>query len=264
MSGLPEDNFPAFNEAAERLTAAGYVVINPAQGSTPGSNSRANQAWYETEEYRSRIANCLEKLRTAEGLAQLPGWGRSNGAREEHFRSTLMGIPNDSVDDWIANNRAKCIRWVGPPECMPTQSYPGDAGFDLVVYGQTRIAIDGVADVPLGIKVELPPGVWAMLMGRSSTMRERGLHVAQAIIDQGYRGPLFAACHNISDRVVWLEPGERVAQLIPMPLMSERLGVRHVEVLGSSERGEAAFGSSGGFADGRGGGIRVGANSSRS
>ena len=50
---------------------------------------------------------------------------------------------------------------------------------------------------------------------------------------------------NIGDMPVELKRGERIAQLIPMPLISERLHLERVEKLTLSERGERAFGSSG-------------------
>lgn len=137
------------------------------------------------------------------------------------------------------------IKYIGDPEYEPRSGYPGDAGFDLVVSEDTQIPYDGFADVPCGLSIELPQGVWAMVTGRSSTIRRRKLLVSQAIIDQGYRGPIFAGVWNLGEAKYEAKRGERIAQLIPFPLLSARLQFERVETLGPSARGESAFGSTG-------------------
>lgn len=140
------------------------------------------------------------------------------------------------------------IRWVSDelgPELQPTRAFPGDAGFDLVVSKPVRIAIDQFVDVPCGISVQFPPGVWGMITGRSSTLRKRGLLVAQGIIDQGYRGPLYAGVKNLSGSVQEIAAGERIAQLIPFPVLADGLSFVRVERLDPHARGAQGFGSTG-------------------
>lgn len=137
------------------------------------------------------------------------------------------------------------IRWTGSPEFAPKRGYPGDAGFDLVVSETTRVHIDHFVDIPCGINVELPHDCWGMITGRSSTLRRRRLLVNMGIIDQGYRGPLFAGVWNMGEEVVVVEEGERIAQLIPMPLTSMMLLPQRVEELSPSARGLKSFGSTG-------------------
>lgn len=127
--------------------------------------------------------------------------------------------------------------------CDPRTGYPGDAGVDLYVSENTRIPFGQFADVPCGCNVELPPGTWGMLTGRSSTIRDRGLFVTQGIIDNGYRGPLFAGVHNLSDTSVQLQKGDRIAQLIVLPLVP--VAPQQVDALSQSDRGSNGFGSSG-------------------
>lgn len=140
---------------------------------------------------------------------------------------------------------SRAILWTGDPGCAPTQGYDGDAGFDLYVAEDTRVHVGGFVDVNHGIQVELPPGVWALITGRSSTIRNRGILVVNGVIDNGYRGPLFAACQNLGDEVIELKRGERIAQLIPFPLVSDRLHLGAVAALSESARGVRAFGSTG-------------------
>lgn len=137
------------------------------------------------------------------------------------------------------------LKWLGQEECCPQRFHPGDAGFDLVVARPTEIPPGEFVDVDCGIKVELPEGVWAMITGRSSTLRKRRLLVAQGIIDQGYRGPLYAGVWNLGTEPNHVVRGERLAQLIPFPLTASRLRLQQVAELSESSRGEAGFGSTG-------------------
>ena len=137
--------------------------------------------------------------------------------------------------------------WTGPPDCAPDVGYPGDAGFDLynTLEEPLTIAPDELVQIPSGIAVEMPPGTWSLILGRSSTFGKVGLLVNPAVIDNGFRGPLYAVCRNITTEPVTIHPGQRVAQLIPFPLTAAVLTWRHVATLSDSERGTAGFGSTG-------------------
>jgi dUTP pyrophosphatase len=137
------------------------------------------------------------------------------------------------------------IKWTGDSECEPRRGYLGDAGWDLIVQTTTRVPIDGFVDIPHGVCMEMPPGMWALITGRSSTIRRRGLLVVNGIIDNGYRGPLFAAVQNLSGKVITVEKGERIAQLIPFALTSAGATLSRVAELSEHERGIQAFGSTG-------------------
>lgn len=137
------------------------------------------------------------------------------------------------------------VKWTGRVEYGPRHHYAGDAGYDLVVSERRVIDPGEFVDVPCGICVELPPGVWAMVTGRSSTLRKRQLLVAQGVIDQGYRGPMFAGCQNLGRESEVVDVGDRIAQLIPFQQETARLRTEWAEALAPSDRGEAGFGSTG-------------------
>lgn len=122
------------------------------------------------------------------------------------------------------------------------RAYSDDAGFDLFCKERRTIEPGEFVDIPLGCAVQLPEDWWAMLTGRSSTLRNRGLLVHTAIIDHGYRGPLFAGVFNLSRELVEVLPGERVCQLILMPQWRGRVAFGQ---LADHPRGFAGFGSSG-------------------
>lgn len=127
---------------------------------------------------------------------------------------------------------------------LPDQAYPGDAGYDLYCSSDARIHPGQYIEIPCGFSMGMPEGYWGWLTARSSTAR-RGLLVNQAVIDQGYRGPMFVGVTNVGARTVRVETGERLAQLIPMPLCAADTGIAQVQELSESERGSNGFGSSG-------------------
>ncbi|XAO35665.1 deoxyuridine triphosphatase [Microbacterium phage FireCastle] len=128
---------------------------------------------------------------------------------------------------------------------MPIRAHSDDAGFDLFVARETLVPAHGFADVPSGVRMQLPNGYWGMLTGRSSTIRKRGLLVVQGIIDTGYTGELFSAVWNLTDKPVLIEEGDRVAQLIILPNSTQQSVLRRSDGLGDTKRGSNGFGSSG-------------------
>ena len=126
---------------------------------------------------------------------------------------------------------------------VPSKAYPDDAGFDLAVVEECVLAPGFTGDVPTGIAIGMPPGWWGRIIGRSSTMRKRGLMVMEGVIDAGFRGELFTGVFNPGDDYVVVEPGERLAQLLFLPVPTVHWSER--SELTASERGVNGFGSSG-------------------
>lgn len=133
---------------------------------------------------------------------------------------------------------------------LPSNVHPGDAGFDLYVSEDVVVAPHAFTDVPVGARVALPPGVWARITGRSSTLRKRGLMVVEGIIDTGYRGDLFSGVWNLTSEKVILRAGDRIAQLILHENVSARyrpeaVSAERFDAVGGDSRGVAGFGSTG-------------------
>lgn len=82
MTGHPDLNFPAFHEAARRLRASGFEVVNPAE-----INADPNMPW--TVCMRHDIA----QLVTCDAIATLPGWPRSRGASLEVGIAQALEMP---------------------------------------------------------------------------------------------------------------------------------------------------------------------------
>ena len=126
---------------------------------------------------------------------------------------------------------------------MPYQAYPGDAGYDLYVSQTVTIEPHTFKDVHTGIAVAMPPGIWGRITGRSSTIRKYGLQVQEGVIDCGFRGELYTAIWNHTDKPVTVEAGMRLAQIIFYDVKS--LKWKEVTELPESNRGPKGFGSSG-------------------
>lgn len=129
---------------------------------------------------------------------------------------------------------------------IPTRANHDDAGLDLYVSANVTIQPHSFVDVPTNTAVSLPAGTWGYLTGRSSTLRKKGLLVNPGVIDAGYTGELFSGVWNLSDQTVTLAPGDRIAQLVVLPNLTQTLEPARVEEFGSAgTRGERGFGSSG-------------------
>jgi dUTP pyrophosphatase len=127
----------------------------------------------------------------------------------------------------------------------PQIGKPGDAGFDLFYTDAQPVTIEPgeFVNVRSKIAVEMPHGTWGMIVGRSSAFKRR-LFVAPSVIDNGYRGELFACCWNIGVEPQTIEVGDRIAQLVPFPLTAESMHWAKGR-LSDSDRGTSGFGSTG-------------------
>lgn len=245
MTGLPDSNFPLFLETARRLRAAGFDVACPAEGVPDSDRAQAQDEGDQHQNgdlYRGFMRRGISTVMECDGVCTLTGWQHSKGATAELTVADVLKLEVGNTDYWLGNPPRE-LKYTGYDAFGPSKAYPGDAGFDLYVSEETRIKVNGFADVPLGINVQLPPGTWAMLTGRSSTIRTRGLLVTQGVIDNGYTGPLYAGVKNLSGEIAVVKKSERIAQLIPFRL--EPLTVRQVVELTETDRGTNGFGSTG-------------------
>lgn len=81
MTDLEDYNYPAFDEAAERLRARGHDAVNPAESVLP-----ADAAWH------LHLRNAISWLITCDTIVLLRGWHHSKGARLEHHIALELGI----------------------------------------------------------------------------------------------------------------------------------------------------------------------------
>ena len=135
------------------------------------------------------------------------------------------------------------VKLLWPAAKLPTKAYPTDSGWDCYSSETILIHPGKIRKVPLGIAVELPPGYELQGRPRSSSLANKGLHVAFGTVDNGYRGELCAVVLNTNDYAVLLPVGERVLQLVPQAVVDSCLV--ETDELSPSDRGENGWGSSG-------------------
>jgi dUTP pyrophosphatase len=144
-----------------------------------------------------------------------------------------------------AAQRPPTIKFIRDSEhaVVPTRKHIGDVGYDLVLSRELCIAPDGFTDAHTDLRIALPRNHWAMITGRSSSLRTHGILVLTGIIDQGYTGPLHIAVHNMRNKEFHLEAGSRIAQLIIHEIHTFEW--EEVEELPRTDRGDRGFGSTG-------------------
>jgi dUTP pyrophosphatase len=128
---------------------------------------------------------------------------------------------------------------------LPVQAHPGDGGVDLFAREEVWLAPRARASVPTGIALAIPPGFAGLVLPRSGLAARHGLGVVNGpgLIDSGYRGEVRVLLVNHGQEAVRLARGERIAQLLVVPVADQELV--EVEELPDSPRGEGGFGSTG-------------------
>ena len=130
---------------------------------------------------------------------------------------------------------------------MPTYGSEEAAGADLYacLSETVTVAPGETVWIPTGIAVEIPKGCAGLVFARSSMGAKRDLAPANkvGVIDSDYRGEVNVVLHNHGSRMQQVAPGERVAQLVIVPVFTP--GFRQVQELENTARGTGGFGSTG-------------------
>ncbi len=137
---------------------------------------------------------------------------------------------------------------VGDSIPLPTYATDGSAGLDLRVVLDQPLAIEAGQTELLntGIAIHLvDPSLAAVLLPRSGLGHKNGIVLGNLVglIDSDYQGPLMISCWNRSSETFTVEPGERIAQLVIVPVV--RAEFELVADFELTERGAGGFGHSG-------------------
>ena len=131
---------------------------------------------------------------------------------------------------------------------LPAYATPGSAGLDLracidqpieLKPGQTEL-------IPTGMAIHIADNAYAaVILPRSGLGHKHGIVLGNLVglIDSDYQGQLFVSCWNRSQTSFTVNPLERIAQLVIVPV--QRVDFNIVESFGTSERGAGGFGSTG-------------------
>lgn len=143
------------------------------------------------------------------------------------------------------------VKLIHPAAKIPARMTQGSAGLDIyasdnIEVPPTRCNSEGCADVgralvPTGIVLQLPPGTVGRIGSRSGLSVNSNIEAGAGWIDNDYRGELKVELKNFSSKTYRVNPGDRIAQLVILPL--EEVEVESVSQLEDTLRGSAGFGS---------------------
>lgn len=130
-----------------------------------------------------------------------------------------------------------------PGAKAPNYAYKGDAGLDL--FSNENIVIEPMhrAAIKTGIYLEIPEGYVGVIWSKSGLSLRQGLNMIAGIIDSNYRGEIKLAMVNLSSKLIRIEKGDKLAQMLIQRF--EEVKLKEMETLSPSVRGEKGFGSSG-------------------
>ena len=131
---------------------------------------------------------------------------------------------------------------------MPAYATPGAAGLDLraCIEAPVTIAPGDTHLVSTGMAIHIAdPGYAAVILPRSGLGHKHGIVLGNLVglIDSDYQGPLMVSCWNRSRETYTIEPMDRIAQLVIVPVV--RAKFRLVQEFEASERAGGGFGSTG-------------------
>ena len=131
---------------------------------------------------------------------------------------------------------------------LPAYATEGSAGLDLRACLDQALTLEpGQTElIPTGLAIHIAdPGLCAMILPRSGLGHKHGIVLGNLVglIDSDYQGQLFVSCWNRGQTTFTIEPGERIAQMVLVPVMQAEFEI--VDEFSNSERGAGGVGSSG-------------------
>jgi dUTP pyrophosphatase len=137
---------------------------------------------------------------------------------------------------------------VGTQIPLPSAATPGSAGMDLRAVLDAPLVLEPgtSALIATGIAIHIgDPGYCAVILPRSGLGHKHGIVLGNLVglIDADYQGPLMISCWNRGQSAYTIAPGDRIAQLVFLPVA--QAAFRVVEEFAQSHRGEGGFGHTG-------------------
>jgi dUTP pyrophosphatase len=136
---------------------------------------------------------------------------------------------------------------VNPNAMTPVRGSKFSAGYDLSACIDKKVIIPPHSTVKIGtgLAIKPPEGYWGAIFARSGLATKQGLRPANCVgvVDEDYRGEYIVALHNDTDTTQYIEPNERIAQLVFLPYLNCEF--EEVEALDKTERDSGGFGSTG-------------------
>lgn len=136
------------------------------------------------------------------------------------------------------------VALLSPQAFLPVKAHPTDAGFDLAIPAACRLGPHEHDRIDFEIAIEIPPGWYGQIFGRSSVFR-RGLSVHPGVIDADYRGSIQILIANQLPTQHVFSRGDRLAQLLVLPVPAVTMIQVAPEMLSQTTRGSGGLGSTG-------------------
>jgi dUTP pyrophosphatase len=131
-----------------------------------------------------------------------------------------------------------------PGAIVPTRAHSTDAGLDLYSPVRQVIRANDRESIDTLVRVAIPKGYVGLITSKSGLMVNEGI-TSRGTIDSGYTGTIKAVLFNHSGKDYIVEKGQKITQLVILPIVTPELKV--VDSLEETERGTGGFGSSGSF-----------------
>ena len=125
----------------------------------------------------------------------------------------------------------------------PSFAHDSDAGMDFYAVEKTTIEPGTRVAIKTGIALAIPKGYVGLFWDKSSVGISKGLKTLGGVIDAGYRGEVMIGILNTTNSSYTFEAGDKVSQLLVQKI--EQPTMVETDMLGSTERGEGGFGSTG-------------------
>jgi len=137
---------------------------------------------------------------------------------------------------------------VGTEFPLPEYATHGSAGMDLraILDEEMELLPGETVLIPTGIAIHIANNnMAAVILPRSGLGHKHGIVLGNLVglIDSDYQGQLFVSCWNRGDKAFIIKPGERVAQLVFVPVVQANFNI--VDSFDQSQRGEGGFGHTG-------------------
>ncbi len=133
---------------------------------------------------------------------------------------------------------------LSPQAILPHKAHATDAGFDLAIPAVQVLEPHAQIMIDLEFALEIPPGWYGQVLGRSSVF-QRGISIHPGVIDADYRGSIRLLVRNDGPMPQHLQRGERLAQLMILPVPEVTLTPVTPEELSETARGQGGLGSTG-------------------
>tara|TARA_R100001509_G_scaffold164379_1_gene141717 strand:+ start:1005 stop:1463 length:459 start_codon:yes stop_codon:yes gene_type:complete len=149
------------------------------------------------------------------------------------------------------------LEYFSLPHCehKPIRANPSDAGLDLCynpVDGAQCVLEPGQSTIlATGLKFGVPHGYMIQIMNRSGNAAKRSLMVGACVVDSGYNGEVFVNLHNMGTMEQTINPGDKIAQAVVIPVVPARFletqsdNLYEWSAITISDRGAGALGSTG-------------------